>query len=75
VVGIGRVAVDADITAIAAQLDLPFRRVVARLAQALQSASDERRPVALMRHDVVYSFAVVTIPRSKQNRHSGSALS
>jgi hypothetical protein len=48
---------------------------VARLAQALQSASDERRPVALMRHDVVYSFAVVTIPRSKQNRHSGSALS
>jgi hypothetical protein len=35
VVGIGRVAIDADITAITAQLDLPFRRVVARLAQRL----------------------------------------
>jgi hypothetical protein len=31
VVGIGRVAVDADITAITAQLDLPLRRLAQRL--------------------------------------------
>jgi hypothetical protein len=35
VVGIGRVAVDTNIAAITAQLDLPFRRVMARLAQRL----------------------------------------
>jgi hypothetical protein len=35
VVGIDRVSVDADIAAKAAQLDLPLRRVVARLAQRL----------------------------------------
>src|SRR5262249_30668422 len=35
VIGISRVTVDADITAIAAQLDLPLRRVVAWLAQRL----------------------------------------
>src|SRR5262249_31265294 len=54
VVGISRKAVDAYVTAIAAKLDLPLRRPMARLAQALQFASDELSPVAPMRHDVVY---------------------
>src|SRR6516162_5279772 len=53
VVGISRKAVDAYVTAIAAKLDLPLRRVVARLAQALQFAGAERRPVALVRLDMI----------------------
>lgn len=55
VVGFGRVAVDADITAITAQLNLPLSRVVARVAKTLQLARDERGPVALMRRDVICS--------------------
>jgi hypothetical protein len=35
VIGIGRVSIDTNVEAIAAQLDLPLRRVVARLAQRL----------------------------------------
>src|SRR6516165_5670468 len=50
---VGRKAVDAYVTAIAAKLDLPLRRVVARLAQALQFAGAERRPVALVRLDMI----------------------
>jgi hypothetical protein len=34
-VGVDRASVDANITAITAQLDLPLRRVMARLAQRL----------------------------------------
>jgi hypothetical protein len=51
---INRKAVESDVVAIAAQLNLAFCRVVARLAQALQLAGDERRPVAVMRLDVIH---------------------
>jgi tRNA-dihydrouridine synthase len=53
VIGIGGVAVETNIAPIAAQVDLPFRRPMARLAQTLQLASDEFSPVALMRRDVI----------------------
>ena len=52
-VGIGRKAVETDVAAIATQLNLPLRRLVARPAKTLQLASDERGPVALMRLDVI----------------------
>jgi phage terminase large subunit-like protein len=42
VIRIGREAVEAYITAEAVQLDLPLRRIVARLAQALQKQAAER---------------------------------
>jgi hypothetical protein len=38
---------------ISRRLNLPLSRLVARLAQALQLARDERGPVALMWHDVI----------------------
>jgi hypothetical protein len=43
VIGIDRVAVDTNIEAITPQLDLPFRRVVARLTKTLQRPGDELR--------------------------------
>ena len=52
-VRIGRKAIETDVAAIAAQLDLPLRRPMTRLAQALQLASDELGPVAPMRRDVI----------------------
>jgi hypothetical protein len=53
VVRIDRVSVNANITAITAQFDLPFRRVVARLTQRLQFPGDEVGPVASVRRDVI----------------------
>ena len=52
-VRISRKAVDADVVAIAPQLDLPLRRLVARLAQALQFAGDECGPIAAVRCDLI----------------------
>jgi hypothetical protein len=50
---VSRVPVHPDVKPVAAKLDLPLSRLVARLAQTLQLASDERSPVALMRHHVI----------------------
>src|SRR5262249_4601943 len=50
---IDRIAVDANIAAIAAQLDLPFCRVVTWLAQTLQLASDKVGPITSMQRDMI----------------------
>ena len=42
VIAIGRQSVEPDVGAVAAELDLSLRRVVARLAQALQHTEHER---------------------------------
>jgi hypothetical protein len=69
VIRIGRIAIEADVIAIAAEFDLPLRRLVTRLAQALELASDERGPVTPVLRDMIHEFAAVTTPRSKQNLH------
>src|SRR5215472_10715050 len=54
VIGIGRQAVEPDVGAVAAELDLALGRSVARLAQALQLAGHEGIPVAPVRGDMIY---------------------
>jgi hypothetical protein len=44
-----RVAIQTDVDSIAVQLNLPLRRLVARLAQALQLAHAKRHPITVMR--------------------------
>jgi hypothetical protein len=50
---VGRVAVKTDVAAVAAQLDLPLGRVLARFAQTLQLASDKRGPITPVRLDMI----------------------
>src|SRR5215472_2963425 len=51
---ISRVSIEPNVVAITPQLDLPLRRLVARLAQALQLAEYEGIPVAPVRGDVIH---------------------
>jgi len=53
VIGVRRIAIDPDVVAITPQLDLPLRRLVARLAQAQQLAEHESIPIAPVRGDVI----------------------
>ena len=53
-IGIGRPTVEPEVGAIAAELDLPLRRRVARLAQALELAGHEGIPIAPVRDDVIH---------------------
>jgi hypothetical protein len=50
---IDRVPINTDIAAVTAQLDLPLRRIVTRLTQTLQLASDKVGPIAPVRRDVI----------------------
>ena len=54
VIEIGRPTVEPEVGAIAAELDLPLRRLVARLAQALELAGHEGIPIAPVRDDVIH---------------------
>jgi hypothetical protein len=53
VIRVRRQAVEPNVVAIAAELDLSLRRFVTRLAQALQFASDECSPIAPVRSDMI----------------------
>src|SRR5262249_46057829 len=53
-IGIRRIAIDSNVVAITPQLNLPLRRLVARLAQALQLAEHEGIPVSPVRGEVIH---------------------